>query len=134
MALWVLAGAGTLAPSGGAALAQGGFAQASLTQSSLTLTSLNQTALRPVRMGGATEVYLLRGLFNVFSLGMDELQAKLIAAGVQARVHNHAEWAAIAEHIIARRARHRLTGQPSGRIVLIGHSLGGNDVVKLAAR
>jgi hypothetical protein len=79
---------------------------------------------------GQTEVYLLRGLFNVFSLGMDELGRKLTAAGVRAHVVNHAEWSSIASRIIESRSR----GQGAARLVLIGHSLGGNDIILLAER
>src|ERR1700761_6809986 len=37
------------------------------------------------------KVYLLRGFLNVFSLGMDDLAAKLQADGISATVMNHAE-------------------------------------------
>ena len=37
-------------------------------------------------------VYLLRGLMNIFSLGMDTLAAKIQRRGIYATVHNHAEW------------------------------------------
>ncbi|MCX7323406.1 MAG: hypothetical protein NTZ14_03020 [Hyphomicrobiales bacterium] len=86
---------------------------------------------RHVRSGtGQTEVYLLRGLFNVFSLGMDELGRKLAAAGIKAHVVNHAEWSSIASSIIESRSR----GQGPARLVLIGHSLGGNDIILLAEK
>lgn len=38
------------------------------------------------RSGGQPEVVLLRGLFNIFSHGMDELSAKLAQVGVRTRV------------------------------------------------
>jgi hypothetical protein len=84
---------------------------------------------RPVRQG-PTEVYLLRGLFNVFSLGMDSLSEKLRAQGMVTTVANHTSWSSLADGIIAARQ----AGRPAGRIVLIGHSLGGNDVVSMAEK
>ncbi len=78
---------------------------------------------------GQPEVWLMRGLLNVFSFGMDELAASLRAAGVRARVENHLAWSAIAGDILARRR----AGQPVGRIVLVGHSLGANNVYDAAA-
>ncbi len=78
---------------------------------------------------GPAEVYLLRGLFNVFSLGMDDLAAKLRASGVAAQTLNHTGWSEAAAEIIAARRQ----GQ-NRRIVLIGHSLGGNDIIRLAEK
>lgn len=75
------------------------------------------------------EVVLLRGLFNIFSLGMDELAAKF-GPGITAEVSNHTSWSAIAEELIERvRAK-----RGPRRLVLVGHSLGGNDIFALAAR
>jgi hypothetical protein len=36
-------------------------------------------------------VYLMRGLMNVFSLGMDQLAVLIARHGIEASVHNHAE-------------------------------------------
>jgi pimeloyl-ACP methyl ester carboxylesterase len=81
------------------------------------------------RVDSRPEVYLLRGLLNVFSLGMDELAAKLRSQGFSATVYSHTAWPTIADHIIASRA-----AGSKRPIVLIGHSLGGDDVIKLADR
>ena len=105
----------------------------------------SQNASRgPARPAARAEVYLLRGLFNVFSLGMDDLGRKLQAQGHSVTVVNHASWMAVADGIIASRSTSGAAERPAGgartarssvsRLVLIGHSLGGNDVVKLAAR
>ena len=74
------------------------------------------------------EVYLLRGLANVFSRGMDAMGAKLIRSGVDARVYNHSAWRDLAENIIAR-AKVKRVSYP---IVIIGHSLGANASVRMA--
>lgn len=73
-------------------------------------------------------IYLIRGLANVFSQGMDDLAAKLRAQGYNATVHEHGAWGAIAAEIIQNQ---RETG---GRFkaVVIGHSLGANAVTDIA--
>jgi len=81
-------------------------------------------AVRSGGGGGAGHVYLLRGLLNIFSLGMDDLAAKLQARGVVATVHNHAEWQSLADDIAA-----RYKAGKHGPIVLIGHSLGADAVM-----
>jgi alpha-beta hydrolase superfamily lysophospholipase len=74
----------------------------------------------------ATHVYLLRGLLNVFSLGMDSLADELHSAGISATVANHTSWRGIADEIAANyRAGQR------GPIVLVGHSLGADAVMDM---
>jgi hypothetical protein len=73
-----------------------------------------------------TQVYLLRGLLNVFSLGMDSLAAELQSAGISATVANHTSWRGIADEIAANyRAGRR------GPVVLVGHSLGADAVMDM---
>jgi hypothetical protein len=76
------------------------------------------------RGSGSGHVYLLRGLLNVFSLGMDDLAAKLQARGVSASVHNHADWQGIADTIAEKYKAGR-----HGPVILIGHSLGADAVM-----
>ena len=72
-------------------------------------------------------VYLLRGLMNIFSLGMDQLAARIAQRGIAASVHNHAEADAIVAQIAAQyRAGDR------GPVILIGHSLGADAVMTMA--
>jgi pimeloyl-ACP methyl ester carboxylesterase len=78
------------------------------------------------RSGGG-HVYLLRGLLNVFSLGMDDLAAKLQARGVAATVHNHADWQGIADDIAV-----KYKAGKHGPVILIGHSLGADAVMVMA--
>lgn len=73
-------------------------------------------------------VYLLRGLLNVFSLGMDDLAEKLTRRGVYATVHNHAEWQSLSDQIAAQyKAGNR------SAVVLVGHSLGADAVMLMGA-
>ena len=46
-------------------------------------------------------VYLLRGAFNVFSLGMDEIAAKLQRRGIHTAVDNYLAWPTLAEQATA---------------------------------
>jgi hypothetical protein len=72
-------------------------------------------------------VYLMRGLMNIFSLGMDELAAKIQRHGIAASVHNHMAADAVVGAITARyRAGDR------GPVILIGHSLGADAVMEMA--
>lgn len=80
------------------------------------------------RNPAATEVILLRGLFNVFSLGMDDLGRKLEARRFAVKVQGHGSWPSLADDIIQRRR----AGGPPTRLVLIGHSLGANDIISMA--
>jgi hypothetical protein len=80
----------------------------------------------PAPRAAATQVYLLRGLLNVFSLGMDSLAAEFQKAGISATVANHTSWQGIADQIAANYAAGR-----RGPIVLIGHSLGADAVMEM---
>ncbi len=74
------------------------------------------------------EVYLLRGLANVFSRGMDTLGVKMVRSGLDARVFNHNAWRELADNIVAR-AKKKQVSYP---IVIMGHSLGANASTKMA--
>jgi hypothetical protein len=73
-------------------------------------------------------VYLLRGLMNIFSLGMDTLAGELSKRGVYATVHNHSEWQGLADQAAA-----KYKAGTEGPIILIGHSLGADAVMEMAA-
>ncbi len=75
------------------------------------------------------QIYLLRGLANVFSRGMDELAAKLTADGFSPVVINHRGWQSAADTI----ARNYRAGR-TAPIILIGHSLGANNAYRIARR
>ena len=59
---------------------------------------------RPAAAGTAkitteTRVYLLRGLLNIFSLGMDTLAERLNGMGIPSEVFNHDSWPRVAAQI-----------------------------------
>ena len=74
-----------------------------------------------------TEVYLLRGWFNVFSTGMDTIAEQLKSKGIRAETMGHLAWRSAVEKIV----KERESGQTS-RLVLIGHSQGANNVIDMA--
>lgn len=75
------------------------------------------------------QVYLYRGILNVFSLGMDQLAYKLQAAGVATSVSNHTMWSSEANDMIAKyKAGNR---EP---IILMGHSAGADATISVARK
>ena len=74
-------------------------------------------------------VYLLRGFANVFSLGMDELAAKLRRYGIHTTVDNYLAWPSLAEQATAEYNAGRVR-----TIILVGHSSGAVAVTSMAAR
>jgi thioesterase domain-containing protein len=75
------------------------------------------------------QIYLLRGLANVFSRGMDEMGATLRSRGFSPHVINHRGWQTAADTI----AQNYRNGQ-TAPVILIGHSLGANNAARLAKR
>ena len=74
-------------------------------------------------------VYLLRGAFNIFSLGMDEIASRVERMGVATTVTNYLGWESLADEAAA--------AYKSGRIkniILVGHSSGATAVTEMAAR
>jgi hypothetical protein len=73
------------------------------------------------------KVYLLRGLTNVLSPGLDQLNEDLQRRNIDVTIENHAFSDSLASEAIE--------GCKSGRIgsiVLVGHSLGGSAAVSMA--
>ena len=73
-------------------------------------------------------VYLLRGLFSVFSHGMDTLAEELKAHDVYATVQSYSDWQTLADQAAA-----DYKARKEAPIILIGHSLGADDVMEMAA-
>jgi len=75
------------------------------------------------------QVYLLKGLADIFSSGMDFLQAKLQARGIVGEVHSHSEAEELAQSAIA-----KWRSGSRGPIIIIGHSLGADAAIAMAQR
>jgi len=83
----------------------------------------------PTQPGTGAHVYLLRGVLNIFSLGLDEIAAKLQAQGIPVTVINYLGWESLAEEAAA--------AYRSGRIhtiILVGHSSGATVLPDMVAR
>jgi len=76
------------------------------------------------------QVYMLRGLINIFSLGMDTMGQDLRDRDVFVEVHSGPSWRRVAKNITADRERREKTGP----LVISGHSWGADDAVRLARR
>lgn len=96
--------------------------------SGCTLNSPPQRTPGPIASPRAGDVFLVRGLLGVFSTGMDELHDQLAVRGVSCVTLQHTEGASAAQWIIDNYRK------DSGPIVLVGHSLGANEVVAMAAK
>jgi hypothetical protein len=73
-------------------------------------------------------IYLIRGWRDLYSAGMDQLAAELVASGVDARVYREEQWRELADAIDARYQ----TTSAHEPLVLIGFSYGADDVLKTA--
>jgi hypothetical protein len=76
----------------------------------------------------AGNVYLLRGWIGIFSAGIDNLTRQINDSGVRANVYQDDQWAALAKKI-KKEYRGRTNAEP---LVLVGHSYGADDVVRIA--
>jgi len=74
-------------------------------------------------------VCLLRGLNDVFSVGLDALRDALIGVGIDAEVHSGPDWPTVGPQIASARAQKT---NPFG-IILIGHSYGADDALRMSA-
>ena len=78
-------------------------------------------------VGSRPHVYLMRGLLNIFSLGMDQLAAQVQRDGIDASVYNHT----FADSIVGRIVQMYRAGD-HGPYMLVGHSLGADAVMAMA--
>lgn len=83
-----------------------------------------ELARKPVYRG---EVIFIRGGFNVFSRGLDQMAAKLEKNGVKTRIYQHKELKRVASEVIANQKKF-------GRkpIIMVGHSWGANALLEVA--
>lgn len=90
------------------------------------LSAVQPTSDAP-RAGNA---YLLRGFIGVFSQGIDQLTAKINESGVRANVYQDDQWAVLAD-TICQKYKTEPNHEP---IILVGHSYGADDVVRIARK
>ena len=74
------------------------------------------------------DVYLLKGLFNIFSLGMDDIGENLQEKGLKAGVYAGPSWRSLAGQIVEIRAQ----AEQDTLLVISGHSYGADDAIRLA--
>jgi hypothetical protein len=79
--------------------------------------------------GSDAHVYLLRGVLNIFSLGLDDIAAKLQRQGINATVANYLSWESLADEAAAEYRSGRVR-----TIILVGHSSGATVLPNMAAR
>ncbi|HVX75446.1 MAG TPA: hypothetical protein VHB49_04920 [Bradyrhizobium sp.] len=93
---------------------------------------LNPSAAHPgsAQIGPArAHVFLIRGVLNIFSLGMDQMASELQQQGITATVHNHLFWASIADEAAAEYKSGRIN-----TVILVGHSSGATVLPDIVAR
>lgn len=119
-------GAGFLPPSSRRRLSAAGLAVLGLL---LPAAASRSAAGEPQHEGAPSRahVYLMRGLMNIFSLGMDQLAAQIARRGIEAGVYNHVQADEIVGVITA-----RYRAGDHGPVILIGHSLGADAVMTMA--
>lgn len=81
--------------------------------------------IKPTQPG---EIYFMRGLANIFSLGLDAFGQEVSKAGIENCVFNHSLWQSVVNDVVERSYR----GQVSYPVVIIGHSLGANIAPRMA--
>jgi pimeloyl-ACP methyl ester carboxylesterase len=91
------------------------------------LLVLMMTVSSPAAAVMHKKVYLLRGLTNVLSPGLDQLNEELQHRGVDVTIANHAF-----SESLAREAIEDCKSGKIGSIVLVGHSLGASAAVSMA--
>ena len=82
---------------------------------------------QPTRPG---EIYFMRGLANIFSLGLDAFAKEVSAMGIENCVFNHTHWQAVVNDIVERSYRNQVN-EP---VIIIGHSLGANIAPTMASQ
>jgi hypothetical protein len=77
----------------------------------------------------SAHVYLLRGVLNIFSLGLDDIAEKLRAQGISVTIANFVSWSSLANEAAAEYRSGRIK-----TVVLVGHSSGATALPDMVAR
>jgi hypothetical protein len=99
------------------------------TEVSVPARNIRTAALARESASRTGEIYLMRGLMDIFSRGIDMMAAQMRKQGLYAVDTSYTEWKKISDDIIHRSKE----GEVSYPIVIIGHSLGANDASKMAS-
>jgi pimeloyl-ACP methyl ester carboxylesterase len=76
----------------------------------------------------ASHIYLLKGLANIFSTGLDVLDEELTRRGYSATVHSYTDYESLAADAAA------LERAGKGPIIIMGHSLGADAAIYMAEK
>jgi hypothetical protein len=79
--------------------------------------------------GSKAHVYFLRGVLNIFSLGLDDIAAKLQQEGIPSTVANYLLWPSLADDAAAEYKSKR-----AQTIILVGHSSGATTLPDMVNR
>ena len=83
----------------------------------------------PAAGTSGAHVYLLRGVLNIFSLGLDEVASKLRQQGIPVTIANFVFWSSLADEAAAEYRSGRVR-----TIILVGHSSGATALPDMVAR
>jgi hypothetical protein len=83
----------------------------------------------PTPAAATAHVYLLRGVLNIFSLGLDTIGARLEQQGIPVTVANFVSWSSLANEAAAEYRAGRVK-----TIILVGHSSGATALPDMIAR
>ena len=95
----------------------------------LVIPSAVNAGPNPAAQGSDAHVYLLRGVLNIFSLGLDDIAERLRQQGIPTTVSNYIFWSSLADEAAA--------DYRSGKvktIILVGHSSGATYLPDMVAR
>jgi hypothetical protein len=97
----------------------------------LMVTSIGTASAVTTPAPGASgaHVYLLRGVLNIFSLGLDQIAAKLEQQGIPVTIANFVSWSSLADQAAAEYRSGRVR-----TIILVGHSSGATALPDMVAR
>jgi hypothetical protein len=95
----------------------------------LAVVTVNVKPAQAAPAESGAHVFLVRGVLNIFSLGMDQIASKLQQQGITATAHNHMMWASIADEAAAEYKSGRIK-----TIILVGHSSGATCLPDIVAR
>src|ERR1700694_1077845 len=95
----------------------------------LLVLPIGASTANPAAPASGAHVYLLRAVLNIFSLGLDEIAAKLQQQGITVTVANYLSWASLADEAAAEYRSGRVR-----TIILVGHSSGATALPDMVAR